>query len=88
MPVFVVGLLNNFIYQPILGKLAVRWKKQEFWAFVKMILGQCVFLSIAVVLVLAGGYLLGVPVLSFPGSFCKTLISSLTINHSFSYKYN
>ncbi len=65
MPVFVVGLLNNFIYQPILGKLAVRWKKQEFWAFVKMILGQCVFLSIAVVLVLAGGYLLGVPVLSF-----------------------
>lgn len=65
MPVFVVGLLNNFIYQPILGKLAVRWKKKEYWVFIKMILKQCVFLSIAIISVLVGGYLLGVPVLSF-----------------------
>lgn len=59
MPVFVVGLLNNFIYQPILGKLAVRWKKSEYSAFVKMILKQCVFLTIMIISVLVGGYLLG-----------------------------
>lgn len=65
MPVFVVGLLNNFIYQPILGKLAVGWKKKEYRVFIKMILRQCVFLSIVIISVLIGGYLLGVPVLSF-----------------------
>lgn len=64
MPVFVVGLLNNFIYQPVLGRLAVKWKKREYSTFVKMIMMQCGFLAIVVIVVLLGGYLLGIPVLS------------------------
>lgn len=29
MPVFVIGLINNFIYQPVLVPMAVEWEKEQ-----------------------------------------------------------
>ena len=57
MPVFVISLLSNFIYQPVLNKLAVIWNQRETSRFWKPILG----LTAAVAL---GGYFLGIPVLN------------------------
>ena len=37
MPVFVISLLSNFIYQPVLNKLAVIWNQRETSRFWKLI---------------------------------------------------
>lgn len=64
MPVFVIALLNNFIYQPILSKLAIKWKNREFKKFIKVILMQFAILIGIIIFVLMGGFLLGIPILS------------------------
>ena len=64
MPVFVVGLLNNFIYQPILTKLAIQWNNNKQKEFVKGIVHQCGYVIVITVITLVGGYILGIPFLS------------------------
>src|SRR5699024_4053271 len=44
MPVFVVGLLNNFLYQPILTSLAEDWAEKRRVQFVKRICHQIVII--------------------------------------------
>lgn len=64
MPVFVVGLLNNFIFQPILTKMAISYEKENYNQFIKLLKNQ-VFIIIGITLcTLLGSYLLGIPVLS------------------------
>ncbi len=64
MPVFIIGLLNGFIYQPILTQLAVLWKEKKVAVFVKKVLLECVVVAGITAAALIGGYLLGIPVLS------------------------
>ncbi|MBD5486914.1 MAG: lipopolysaccharide biosynthesis protein [Lachnospiraceae bacterium] len=64
MPVFVIGLLNNFIYQPTLVPMAIEWEQGRIDKFRKRITRQGVIIGVLAVVCLAGGYLLGVPVLS------------------------
>ena len=64
MPVFVIGLLSQFIYQPAINKLSYIWHEGRIRQFIKLILIQCgIILGLAVCAVVGGG-LLGIPVLS------------------------
>ena len=64
MPVFVIGLLNNFIYQPTLVPMAVEWEQGRIETFRKRIVRQIMMIGALAVVCLAGAYLLGIPVLS------------------------
>lgn len=64
MPVFVIGLLNGFVFNPILYKISVMWHEQRRKEFIRCILRQCLILAMITVSCMGGGYLLGIPVLS------------------------
>lgn len=64
MPVYVISVLNTFIYQPILTKLAIFYEEKKYTEFLHLFIRQFVIICGLVVCVLAGGYLLGIPVLS------------------------
>ena len=40
MPVFVIGLLSRFIYQPLIGKMALLWHKGELRSFLSMVVSR------------------------------------------------
>ena len=64
MPVFVIGLLNNVIFTPIIRIMAENWAKNNKKAFLKRF-GQQVLIAIGITLVcIVGANLLGIPVLS------------------------
>ncbi len=64
MPVFVIGLLNNFIYQPTLVPMAVEWEQGMVERFRKRIKKQIMIIGALAAVCMAGAYLLGIPVLS------------------------
>lgn len=64
MPVYVVNVLNTFIYQPVLAKMAGIFEKKDFGQFMKLFFRQ-IFIIVGILMsILLGGYLLGIPVLS------------------------
>lgn len=65
MPVFVIGLLNNFIFNPMLYKLSVMWDEGRIKEFVKRIFIQTGIVAAITMLCIVGAYILGVPVLSW-----------------------
>lgn len=65
MPVFVITLLNNFLYQPVIQKMGVLWEKQNRREFAKRIYFQVAMLSVLTVCILVGGGLVGLPILSW-----------------------
>lgn len=65
MPVFVIGLLNNFIFNPMLYHLSVMWDKGEVKKFVKKILLQSLVVAGITLVCIVGAFILGVPVLSW-----------------------
>lgn len=64
MPVFVIGLLSRFMYQPLIGKMALLWHEGELRKFLSMVVKQSVIMIGLTVFVLIGGFILGIPVLS------------------------
>lgn len=64
MPVFVIGLLNNFIYQPSLVPMAVEWEQGQVVKFRKRIGRQIMIIGALAGGCMTGAYLLGIPVLS------------------------
>lgn len=64
MPVFVIGLLNNFLYQPILASLAYDWTEHYFCKFIRRILKQILLILVITIAILMGAYFVGIPVLS------------------------
>lgn len=64
MPVFVVGLLNGFIYQPQLTSIAKCYSERNLSRFKSMIRRQMVIVIGITLVVIVGAYLLGIPVLS------------------------
>lgn len=64
MPVFVIGLLNNLIYQPTLVPMAVEWEQGKRGQFGKRIARQLVVIAALTIACMGGAYLLGIPVLS------------------------
>ena len=64
MPVFVIGLISTFLYQPILVKLADDWKQNKKRQFINRVLRQNLVIVILTVITLVGGYFIGIPALS------------------------
>lgn len=64
MPVFVVGLLATFIYNPIIVSLTRDWAEGRRDAFVRRFLVQCLLILGITAVCVAGAWLLGVPVLN------------------------
>lgn len=65
MPVFVIGMLNNFIFMPSLYKLSVLWNENRIVTFIKNVLGYVFTIFVITLVCIIGAYCVGVPVLSF-----------------------
>ncbi len=65
MPVFVISLLSNFIFQPMLHKSAVLWEKKEYKKFHRIICKQTIIIIGLTLLADVGGWFLGIPVLGW-----------------------
>jgi O-antigen/teichoic acid export membrane protein len=64
LPVFAITLLNQFIYQPVVKDLGDLWAKKDVRRFRDSILIQCLIVLGLTVVVIIGGLLVGLPVLS------------------------
>lgn len=64
MPVFVIGLLNSFIFNPMLFRMSCLWVEGKIKIFIKKILIQVVIIGSITLVCIIGAYLLGIPVLS------------------------
>ena len=64
MPAFVISVLNQFIYQPIVRGLAELWQSGDREQFRRRVFRQYLIIGGLTALVIAGGALLGIPVLS------------------------
>lgn len=64
MPVFVISLLSQFVYQPVISKLAMLWHESKLQEFNKLIFRQVGLILVLSAAAVVGGYLLGIPVLS------------------------
>ncbi len=64
MPVFVVGLMGNYIFNPIIRPLSEKWDQGDLSWFVKQLLRQVLMVCGITVVCIAGAFLLGTPVLS------------------------
>lgn len=64
MPVFVVGLLNSFIFNPMLYRISCMWNNREIKRFVKHIIIQILCVLGITGVCVAGGYFWGIPLLS------------------------
>lgn len=65
MPVFVVGLLNGFIYNPMMFKVSKLWNEGKTKEFLFWTFRQSVIVALITLVCIVGAYLLGVPVLSW-----------------------
>lgn len=65
MPVFVIGLLNGFILNPMLFKISCLWNDGKVKEFVRKTLFLAASVFFITVICIAGAYVLGIPVLSF-----------------------
>lgn len=65
MPVFVIGLLNNFIFNPMIYKMSMMWNERKIKAFIRQLLIQALIVAGITLACITGAYFLGVPVLSF-----------------------
>lgn len=65
MPVFVIGLLNNFIFNPILYKMAIYWREKKISVFLRRIYIQTGIIALITIVCMAGAWILGIPVLSW-----------------------
>lgn len=64
MPVFVVALLNSFIYRPQYVLYSMEWKEHKIQQFSHRVMRQIFVLATIMLICLFGGFLLGTPVLS------------------------
>lgn len=64
MPVFVISILSQFVYQPVISKIALEWYKGEKTKLGRMIIKQLMIILVLSAIVMIGGNLLGIPVLS------------------------
>ena len=65
MPVFVIALLNNFVYQPTLVSMAVEWEQRQGKTFVRRVFRQLGVIGVISGICLTGAYVIGIPVLSW-----------------------
>lgn len=64
MPVFVIGLLNSFIFNPVIAKMSIMWSDQNYNSFKKLLLKQILVIVAIIFICEIGAFILGIPVLS------------------------
>ncbi len=64
MPIFVMGLLSSFIYQPVLVNMSRQWRIGEYKDFITSIKRQYLLILAINIICVVGAYLIGIPVLS------------------------
>lgn len=64
MPVFIITLLNQFIYQPLVKDLGDLWNKDNIKAFKEKIYKQFFVVAGLTLIAIVGGLMLGLPILS------------------------
>lgn len=64
MPVFVIGLLNGFIFNPMLYRMSVLWNNGKKKLFVIKVILQTSIVGGITIVCIAGAYLIGIPILS------------------------
>lgn len=64
MPVFVIGLLNSFIFTPMLYQMSCLWNDRKIRTFVLKVFRQILLIILITIICLIGAYLIGIPVLS------------------------
>ncbi len=64
MPVFVVGLMGNYLFNPVIRPLSERWQQGDLAWFRKQLIKQGAMVMAITVVCVGGAYLLGTPVLS------------------------
>lgn len=64
MPVFIIGLLNGFIFTPIIYRLSVIWDEKKVKVFINHICTQTLMIIFITIICLVGASVLGIPVLS------------------------
>jgi O-antigen/teichoic acid export membrane protein len=64
MPIFVISLLNEFIYKPLLKQMSEDWSNREFRRFSKTIVRQALIIAVITCVCIGGAYTIGAPVLS------------------------
>lgn len=63
MPVFVIGLLGNYLFNPLVGKLSDYWKNCEYQLFIKKIQQIIMLVALIVVFGVAFGEVAGIIIL-------------------------
>ena len=64
MPVFVIGLLNNFIFNPMLYRLSLLWSERKVKTFIFKVVRQVGIIFAITIVCIVGAYCIGIPVLS------------------------
>ncbi len=63
MPVFVIALLGNYIYNPLVTKLTEMWKNNDIQSFSKSIIKQIKIVLLFTLIIVVGGELVGLRIL-------------------------
>lgn len=64
MPIFSIGLLSGFIYQPQLVNLSRCWKERQIMSFRRIVRRQLLYIGLISIAALVTGWFAGIPVLS------------------------
>lgn len=64
MPVYVISVLNTFIYQPVLTKLAIYYEEKRDKEFIHLFFRQLLIIAGLTLGILLCGFIAGIPVLS------------------------
>lgn len=64
MPVFVIGLLNNFIFNPMIAKMSLMWKDNKRKEFFHLFHIQILIIVAITFICELGAFMLGIPILS------------------------
>lgn len=65
MPVFVIGLLNNFIFNPMIFHMSQLWVTRQLKKFFRKIIIQIMIIVAITISCVLGAHIIGIPVLSF-----------------------
>lgn len=65
MPVYVISVLNTFVYQPVLTRLAIYYEEKRHKEFIHLFFRQLLIIFGLALSVILCGFLFGIPFLSF-----------------------
>ena len=63
MPVFIINLLSEVIFRPFITSMSVNWNNQNIKEFKKLFYRQLIFIFLLTIIMMAGGYIIGLRLL-------------------------